>query len=129
MQVEHKTEKGTVLFVKVPDDSKLHHIKENSGGCYLQFSCMNEKHKITVGTSDYFAHGKWQLIGLTSEVNEDQAKMIIKSMGRGDCFKNYADKLGNSFTYAIDSFKSLMQHLHINESEKWIVLFKPNEKE
>lgn len=114
MQVEHKTEKGTVIFVKVPDDSFLWHIKENSAGYYLQYSCLNEKSQRTIGNSDYF-YKHFKLICLTSEVTEDKAKIIVRQQGsKPILYQNYSGHDG-LFLSAIDSFKSLMQHLHVHD--------------
>lgn len=159
MQVEHKTEKGTICFLKIEDDA--FDVKLTESKLY-EYDFVNfktphrwdnfKKRNWRWGT--HFEVGKWQLIGLTSEVTEDQSKMMVDKEVRYMAFKNYIDDLKISQT-ALKAFKSLMQHLKVYEvnpygetpycgdrriygsdkwkeaqerTGKWVVLFKPNEK-
>lgn len=156
MQLEYKTDKVKVLFVKVPDDSFAH---------WLNPTLNNHLHYHTPqleGMRDIDVHtlklpyNDCQLIGLTSEITEEWLKDV--GFGNTDYIE---DGLGptDSFVYKLDSFKSLMQYLQVYEvnpygpqpglrdedagsveetenrflradaqsrTGKWIVLFKPN---
>lgn len=123
MQIEHKTEKGTVRFVKVPDDYKSFSVNPYSreGNSWLWvLSGYNTRLGIPL------PNGNWQIIGLTNEVTEEQAKMMVPNIG--DYYPNYknSEPINFIFPKALYSFNSLMQHLK-NTDEKWIVLFKPND--
>lgn len=158
MQVEHKTQKGTVLFVKVPDDaSDLTLPKVGMIDLYFQTKVKSEYEEdnyISVGLPDL----GFQLIGLTSEVTEKQAKMIVPLIERvyGQSYYDYTVKFKVGYGYvgtALESLKSLMQHLQVYEVNpyshftnpedfdndaiehaqelsnfvgKWVVLFKEN---
>lgn len=173
MQVEHKTEKGVILFVDVPDDATVFNFYMG----YLTYKVYNPKamcndnilgnpYKLTKflerteNISEYIygtpikIDDKFILIGLTSEVTEEQAKMMVHA---------HVEDNGNIYGYfdypqsdtikdtALDSFKSLMQHKKLYEvnpyggicsvtydfnrslwqeaqerTSKRVVLFKPN---
>lgn len=131
MQVEHKTEKGTIQFRLIPNDGNLF----TTG--------ITAKNPIQEG---------FDFIGLTSEITEEQAKMMVDRLWSG--YRDYSviddGSVGNYkrlvCNNAIYSFKSLMQHLRVYEvnplmydpsrtvksyleaqsrTGKWIVLFKP----
>lgn len=157
MQVEHKTEKGTVLFVKVPDDAVGYSLNmfDNIPHIQLRFDKLPYGDSIKISRKR-LEYNPWQLMGLTSEVTEEQAKMIVHA---------HIEDNGNVYGYfdypksdtikdtVLDSFKSLMQHLQVYEVNpyshftnpedfdddavehaqemskfvgKWIVLFKEN---
>lgn len=134
MQVEHKTEKGTIVFVKIPDNAKAwknesYHVNT----LWYKSEDMRSPKHIELPYDDLI------LIGLTSEVAENEAKMVLPDteiVGEYDNGLYVEDWYGyidyvdddNSFSSPLDSLKSLMQHLQISDSEKWVVLFKPNEK-
>lgn len=152
MQVEHKTENVTVLFVKVPELTVSFSI-ERLWCNFIRFKSNNSHQDIGI------PKGNWQLIGLTSEVTEEQAKMMVDYLAitrslppvyKYQCFNNWE----NEFDNALDSFKSIMQHLQVYEANpygdkelwgdvryspdqwkeaesrtgQWVILFKPNEK-
>jgi hypothetical protein len=124
MQVEHKTEKGTLLFLKIENDYSVAGL--NDGHIYFWTSSLSQS------MGDYplcvdIPNGDFEYIGLTSEVTEETSKVMVddKSKDIKKMYKSYMfdEYLSHS---AKGSFKSLVQHLQINESEKWIVLFKEN---
>jgi hypothetical protein len=112
LQVEHKTEKGTVCFQKVNDAQTRFDVKHG----YLRgFDKYGVYETIKLSSDD------WQLIGLTSEVTEE----ILKDIGFG--YADYIeDGLGpvGRLVFRLDSFKSLMQFKNIPEQS--VVLFKLN---
>jgi len=122
MQVEHKTEKGTLCFQKVKDNNthfELAKLADYDPDDYLYLIADESFTKLPPG--------KWQLIGLTSEVTEEQAKIMVDENNTLHHLDGIFYRGGiSSFSNALDAFKSLMQHLQINESEKWVVLFKEN---
>lgn len=155
MQVEHKTEKGTVLFVKVPADSRE---IELLGVKTQVISCLSAT-RSPKWYSDVLPIG-FQLIGLTSEITEEMAKMMVDKVTYRYFmhYKHNLNRIKNAKKTALESFKSLMdfkevfeinpyQELmrYLNEqsdsglydlnktkydkaqcrSGKWIVLFKP----
>lgn len=107
MQVEHKTEKGILCFQKVKDNHthfELAKLADYDPDDYLYLIADESFTKLPPG--------KWQLIGLTSEVTEEWLKEV--------CFGNtdyIEDGLGptDPFVYKLDSFKSLMQNLQVYE--------------
>ncbi|NII81735.1 MULTISPECIES: hypothetical protein [unclassified Pedobacter] len=143
MQVEHKTEKGEILFVDVPDGVNFY---EFNGKFYFLES--GQEVKIPQG---------FELIGLTSEVTEVDVKKILTyqeviswcNLGVSiDCLGNEIHD--NTYVNYLYAFKSLMQHLKLYEvnpykqkpcegcddyevfteaqarTSKRVVLFKPN---
>lgn len=124
MQVEHKTEKGTVLFVKVPEVAKNFKIRNN----YIWFDISEILKNACYCLPEFSSPGEWKIIGLTSETSEGQSKMMVDCPAKG-LYANYDLNTGyleHLYGNPLDSFKSLMHRLQINESEKWIVLFKEN---
>lgn len=120
MQIEHKTENGTVLFVKVPDDYKgaiieddaLTIWQDNKFGSWVAYESLGK--------------ANWQLIGLTSDITEQQAKIMVYSVMKNpnDRYKNYTRQNQTSgllYDSCLDSFKSLMQHLQVYEFNPFIV--------
>lgn len=122
MQVEHKTEKGNIVFVKIPDNAKAwknesYHVNT----LWYKSEDMRNPKYIELPYDDL------GLIGLTSEVTEEQCQKIIEF---GDMYPNEdmfhlgfpdyenfqkSDSLRYVFDNALDSLKSLMQHLKIYE--------------
>lgn len=131
MQVEHKTEKGTIQFRLIPNDGNLF----TTG--------ISAKNTIPEG---------FQFIGLTSEITEEQCGVMLPGISTAQLDGVYYS-IGDGERYchesALDSFKSLMQHLQVYEvnplsfdptgittsewkeaqsrTGKWIVLFKTSE--
>jgi len=111
MQIEHKTEKGTVLFILLPVNTD-----------YPTF-----KRDFDVGRLKHYKKDGWQLIGLTSDITEEMAKMMVeakhnlKYADRNDLtgYRSYGELHKDGKPYwlskALDSFKSLMQHLRVYE--------------
>lgn len=144
MQIEHKTEKGTILFFLPPNGAYRFKMFPNYGfQPYLSYFVGSETHR------EYLDDVGFQLIGLTSNITEEQAKMMIDECKEQD-FNGiaYNDYQSTSIhDTALDSLKSLMQHLQVYEvnktgteeemkaewqeaqsrTGKWIVLFKSNE--
>lgn len=121
MQVEHKTEKGTVLFVRVPDDSYGFVLRQNSDNSDLWYT--QDLAVPNISNWIELRPNNWQLIGLASEVTEEQAKVVgfdyvydgmddenIKGLIY-ECFDDSDFVCQN----ALESFKSLMQHLQVHE--------------
>ena len=127
LQIEHKTEKGMLCFVKVNEAMKKLVLDNNYLKCYDNYS-LYEVIDIKIIKSS-----GWRLIGLTSEITEENAKMMVDyGMDYTEFgFANYMWEHGMVYKYpfdnGIESFKYLMQHLQIDSNEKWIVLFKPND--
>lgn len=151
MQLEHKTEKGTVLFVKVPDDAEAF-IMNYRKLCYWFNNAKEHSENYLI------QEGNFKLIGLTSEVTEEMANMMVDEeidWGFKTGFVDYTNRATVCGLSSLDSLKSLMQHLQVydinpylgydkdnfftNKQEidfykaqertgKFIVLFKPNEK-
>lgn len=142
LQIEHKTEKGTVRFVKVNEKCWDFKINENGINYFEKFSNCSSLRTIPVTKGTV-------LIGLTREVTEKQAKMMVLEIDSliGRVFKDYTEH-GKFYKNPTESFKSLMQHLQVYEvnpyggyrhdftqtwqeaqsrTGKWIVLFKPND--
>lgn len=147
MQVEHKTEKGVVIFVKVPDDSYDHYIHKKN----LLFDLESDKGCDIIRLQSL----NWQLIGLTSEVTEEQCKsmfgiyapeylslnkvMLHQAMFESKVYGvNPLGEKTNPVKYIrniITKTKVRVLNEKYNEwnkaqsrTGKWIVLFKPNEK-
>lgn len=108
MQVEHKTEKGTVIFYLPPLKADRFDFF-NDENPYLSYFIGHETFR------QYFPEG-FILIGLTSEVTEDQAKMMVTQSLHTGLFMHH-NGLDNVYCYksAVDSFKSIMQHLQVYE--------------
>jgi hypothetical protein len=154
MQVEHKTEKGTVLFVKVPIDTVDFEIATIKNSKYLIFGDVSYSFRL----KEQIPYFDWQLIGLTSEVTEEKAKMMgFEPMINILDWPANTDLPNTIEVSGLDQFKSLMQHLQVYEvnpyqrpiivenednvmainlynqwqsaeekTGKWIVLFKPS---
>ncbi|RYZ87096.1 MAG: SDR family oxidoreductase [Proteobacteria bacterium] len=97
MQVEHKTEKGTVIFVKLPDDAEAFTMNYRKL-CYW-FNNANE-----YSENYLIQEGNFKLIGLTSEITEEQAKMMVDETPL------------SGFTTSIEDFQDIMQHLQVYEN-------------
>jgi len=85
MRVSYKTEKGEICFLKIENDAFDIELKESKLFEYdfITFKTSHrwdnfKKRNWRWGT--HFECGKWQLIGLTSEVTEEQAKMMLISI-------------------------------------------------
>ena len=97
MQVEQETEKGMLLFVKVPDDADV---------TYL--ATVNDKNVVVFNNDDnrvrtYDIPDGFEYISLTSEVTEFEC-----------------------INMGYDIFE--LDELQKKSKGKWIILFKPNEK-
>lgn len=138
MQIEHKTEKGSILFVKVPDDAHKFLLRQNKSNSDLWYN--HGLPELMISSWIELPVFNWQLIGLTSEITEEMAKMMVDFKHETDidesepsCTSSLVD-IYYPFDYLqncyyelesfLDSFKSLMQHLQLGEC-KWLVLFKP----
>jgi len=136
MQIEHKTEKGTVLFFLPPNEADRFKFF-NDEEPYLSYFIGHEtfRKRFQKGTV---------LIGLTSEVIEEQAKMI--GLASVSNFRKEIEKLQVYEVNPLDKpNRYLACKLHplectgdeINRCRKyeeaqsrtgkWIVLFKPND--
>lgn len=113
MQVEHKTEKGAVLFLKVPYDANKFSIKKTRKGKPDQLHYFVPYAYDVVIRLEFLTRECFQIIGLTSEITEEQAKIIVDKDNefRWPC---YTDLL-MFYNNALDSLKSLMQHLKVYE--------------
>lgn len=140
MQIEHKTEKGTVCFVKVPEDA----IAFNFYMGYLTYKVYNPKaicnddilsspYRLakflgkTENISEYIDGNpirfdeNFTLIGLSKDINEEFAKKLVDNpiidFGHDhDCFKDYIKECWTIETDSgLNSFKSLMHHLQVYE--------------
>lgn len=119
--VNYRTEKGEISFVKVPDDaSDLTLPKVGMIDLYFKTKVKyeyEEDNYISISLPDV----GFKLIGLTSDVTEDQAKMMVDHCndivpGLIDGYVDYRrNQLNVAFTNALASFKSLMQHLQVYE--------------
>jgi len=119
MQVEHKTEKGTVLFVKVPDDAKDFVYFDDEDMPYLSYLIKDFSGWLTDRKYLKVCNG-FQLIGLTSEVTEEQAKMMVPLIKRvyGQSYYDYTVKFKVGYGYvgtALESFKSFIKDNEIYE--------------
>jgi len=128
MQVEHKTEKGTIRFELLAHDVFDFRIRFNRFITYRTYNSSQIK----------LYDAGFVLVGLTSEVTEEQGKMMVKfTGGPWSAYRDFTSH-NNWFASALWSFKSLMQHLQVYESipkrgiidesrvGKWVVLFKEN---
>lgn len=121
MQVEHKTEKGTLLWIKLPDDLVSFNQYEDMGYFVLEIkSQILGNQNITQKWQNIRLEQGFQLIGLTSEVTEEQCKMMVPLIKRvyGQSYYDYAIKFKVGYGYvgtALESFKSLMQHKEVYE--------------
>ena len=153
MQVEHKTEKGTILFIKVAPDASNFRISKGFPDTPKGDLSYDTKENVWQ-TGDAIIDEGFNLIGLTSEFTEEQASKMVDNLdGYGLFFKDANGRSGHRL--AQSAFKSLMQHLQVYEvnphdedklvmtflnnhknrweyaqerTGKWVVLFKPNEK-
>lgn len=117
MQIEHKTEKGTLLFLKMENDYSIAGL--NDGHIYFWTSSLFQS------MGDYplcveIPNGKFEYIGLTSDVTEEQAKMMLPLIKRvyGQSYYDYTVKFKVGYGYvgtALESFKSLMKDKQIYE--------------
>lgn len=116
MTVEHKTEKGTVRFKLIPNEATC--LGLNIEGNCFGYSLNGIPHFIDAKEGEI-------IICLTSEVTEDQAKMMVDCVMSGK-YHNYITKgqfYESLFNTALQSFETLMQHLSVTDG-KYIVLFK-----
>lgn len=140
LQIEHKTEKGTLCFLKVPDDA----IAFNFYMGYLTYKVYNPKAMCnddilgnpyrltkflekTENISEYIdgnpikSDENFILIAVTNDITQECAKTLVDSpiidFGHEyDCFKDYIKECWTIETdSALKSFKSLMQHLQVYE--------------
>lgn len=116
LQVEHKTEKGTVLFVKVPDGVRDFEIyKRNDGNTIFSYFVKSSCIPVELSGSN------WKYIGLTSEVTEEQAKMMLpKPLERKTKFGiQYGYMLSpmdtEIYISVLDAWRSLMQFKKVYE--------------
>jgi len=118
MQVEQKTDKGVVLFVKVPDDaSDLTCPKIGIIDLYFQTK-VQSKHEEDNYISISLPDVGFEYIGLTSDVTELQSMNMLDYQSDNDehqspIFKDYVK--GKYHLEPIQSFKSLMQKLQVYE--------------
>jgi len=115
MKVEYKTEKGTVLFLKIENDYSVAGL--NDGHIYFWTSSLLQS------MGDYplcveIPNGNVEYIGLTSEVTELDAMNMLDYQSDNDehqspIFKDYMS--GQYRLIPLDSFKSLMHHLQVYE--------------
>ncbi len=126
MYIEYKTEKGNFIFVKVPGDSVNYSLDFLDGFGYGLISS-NDNYQYTF---ESIKVDNWQLIGTTRDVTEEQAKNMVKKLGRGDSFRDYYNHLGNAKATAKESFSTIIKLLKINEKDnKCFVLFKMENNE
>lgn len=126
MKIQHKTEKGTVLFVLQPEEaSDLTYPKVGMIDLYFQTKVQSkheEDNYISIGLPNI----GFQLIGLTSEVTEEMAKMMVDNPVIDEDFRLLSRQENAYMDYvkdcwhtgmcdALDSFKSLMQNLQVYE--------------
>lgn len=116
MQIEYKTEKGTVLFVKVPDDLISFKLIEDMGDDVLEIkSEVKGYNSLTQRWKNIRVSSGFKIIGLTTEITEEHAKMIVDTCNElefnGVAYNDY--QTTSIHDTALDSFKSLMQHLQI----------------
>lgn len=114
---QHTLQSGEkILLVKVPSDAvEIKHSKIGNwlswmipDGDYLEFAPIQD-----------LPEGNWQLIGLSDEITEEQAKELVDvsewydpyqtPYGAIPCYKGYIDDVWK--WQALESFKSLMQSL------------------
>lgn len=98
MQIQFNTGVCTLLLVKVPEDSNSDFLS------------------LTFGIKGISAHLKWQLIGLSHELTEDQCKPLVRNYG-DKVFENYHSHDG-LFQNAKESFDSLLRHLKIKDDNE-----------
>lgn len=121
MQVEHKTEQGTLYFYKVPDNTESVQLVDKESMKSFLLICLTDNLLPTyIGVEEGLT-----LIGLTSEVTEETAKMVVdsKQESRISLLTGDVTFTGKSLYYfqseiydnALDSFKSLMRHLQVYE--------------
>lgn len=118
MQIEHKTEKGTLCFVKVPDDaSDLTLPKVGMIDLYFKTKVQSEYEEdnyISIGLPNI----GFQLIGLTSEITDSYAMNMLDYQSDNDEHQSpiWRDYINGQYHLSpVDSFKSLMQHLQVYE--------------
>lgn len=136
MQVEHKTEKGIVLFVKVPDDAKLFELSHFN---YQKYEYVDDLTLLFVSSSESQKYnqrdrphrllppGKWELIGIAVEVTYE----LAYQMGFDGEIEilDWPANTDMPITREIspqDEFKQLIKVKGIQQTS--VVLFKPNEK-
>lgn len=133
MQVEHKTEKGEILFVKVPDDlisvmlfddlsNMVIEIKSKTGPVFLNSLYSEKWQNISIDLG-------FQLIGLTSDVTEEMANMMVDEDNmlyhlNAIFYKGYE----SSFSSPLKAFSDIIDGCLKLKTiySKWIVLFKAN---
>ena len=132
MQIKFKTGKGELLFVKVPEDAYdfTNELAPNQID-YIQDSEWNGG-TLKFGSSIILPKEyDFTIISLSSNVTEEISKDLVDELYYGT-YLNYVNQENrhkdNNWEFykdtAIDSFKSILQHLGINFDP--IVLFKPN---
>ena len=108
MQIEHKTEKGTLLFVKTDSELISFNLYEDFGDKILDIRTNKKWSTIRLDIN-------FQLISLTSEITEEMAKMMVDDKHSDFYYDYIGEDKDRYFGRALSSFKSLMQHLQVYE--------------
>jgi len=117
---EFKTSKGSFLAVKVPEKASDFYVFNDKYDPYLFYKIKHETGRI------HLDYAKYSIIGLLSEITEEQAKEVVDK----EMMKTFIDYTQSKVvdTYclysALESFNSLMQANEIDLNGNWLILKK-----
>lgn len=119
MQVKFETDKGQGLFVKVPEGGESFNMSDYDDEALLFYEKSN---------NDFISEVKipkdYSIIGLTTDITEDQAKNIVWDISiHKILYKGH----NMYFTSAISAFKSLMQSLQVYEVNPYSKFINPED--
>jgi len=123
MTIEHKLPSGTMLIVPVPSEAKQFKlVNYPRAGLYLKQTDSNELNGFDCKIPQGF-----KLLGLSTELTEQQLSGIMLTWNDNGLTKHFDYVKGyysHSLFTDLESFASLKQYLKLDESKRWIILFK-----
>lgn len=124
LQIEHKTEKGTVLFVMVAPDASNFRISKGFPDPPKGDLAYDTKENVWQ-TGDVIIPIGFKFIGLTSEVTEEQLACVFDEVVAIQSWDDYSDSPNVDKISRIEQLNSIIEDLGIKHPS--LVLFKPND--
>jgi hypothetical protein len=121
---EFKTSKGEFLGVLVPDDARDICLKQDIDVVeYYSDKYLDGE----TNTWVTLPKGTWKIVGIQTEITEEQANEIVDESIHTGLFAHYVKDIPvNTYCYknAFESFNSLMQKLEIKPDTKTLIIQK-----
>ena len=118
LQIEHKTEKGTVLFYLPPNGADRFKMFTDIARPYLSYF-------IGVETYRHYVPDGAILIGLTSEITEEQLSCVFDEVVAIESWDDYKDSPNIAKISRLEQLNFIIEELGIQHPS--VVLFKPND--